>query len=100
MKFDHERFWLLSWYEVGILLEQYALECEAEKAKEEGHWARARIHWADFRNANRAKKSKVVNPQDLIKLSFDQDRKAEYHEIDIDALKRKFGSKVKKKNGK
>lgn len=54
------------------------------------------MQWADFRNANRGKKGKIVRPQDLIKLPED-DRVAEYHEIDIEAIKRKFGSKIKKK---
>lgn len=65
---------------------------------EEANWARFRIQWADFRNVNRKKNSKAVRPQDLIRLSVD-DRKAEYKEIDIEAIKRRFGSKIKKKSG-
>lgn len=71
-------------------------QMELRKEEQEMDWARFRLQWADFRNANRGKKQKVVRPQDLIRLSFD-DRVPEYHEIDIDAIKRKFGSKLKKR---
>jgi hypothetical protein len=95
---SHEKFWRLSWYEIGLYLERFNLEQEEKRAIEEGHWARFRIQWADFRNVNRGKSKKIVRPDDLIKLSFDQkERVAEYHEIDMDALKRRFGSKIKKK---
>ncbi len=73
-------------------------EVEQKKSVEEARWARFRLQWADFRNANRGKNSRTVSPQDLIKLSFD-DRVPEYHEIDISAIKRRLGSKLKKKNG-
>lgn len=99
-KYDHEKFWRLSWYEVALLTDQYVNSSREKRAKEEAKWARFRISWADFRNVNRSKKGKVVYPTDLIKLSFDTDRKAEYHEIDMDAVKRMLGSKIKKKNGK
>ena len=64
------------------------------------HWARFRIQWADFRNANRSKKDRVLNPKDLIKLPFDDLVKKEQHTPDIEAVKKKFGPNVKKKNGK
>lgn len=71
------------------------------KAIDDSHWARYRIQWADFRNANRGKKDKAVKPQDLIKLSFDDLVNDNIKTPDIDAIKKQFGSKVKKKkNGK
>lgn len=83
---------------MSLYIEAFNQEAEAERAREEAKWARFRIQWADFRNVNRGKSKKIVRPEDLIKLSFDQkERIAEYHEIDMDALKRKFGSKIKKK---
>lgn len=96
VKIDHEKFWRLSWYEVGLYAEQWAHAMDLRKEDQELEWARFRIQWADFRNANRSKKSKTVKPSDLIKLSFD-DRVPEYHEIDIEAIKRRFGSKLKKR---
>lgn len=97
---DDEKFWRLSWYEVAMYVDRSVHRTRITKAKEEAKWARFRIQWADFRNANRGKKGKIVKPEDLIKLSFDTDRKAEYHEIDFDAIKKLLGSKVKKKDGK
>lgn len=74
----------------------YEAEQRIEFQREE--WRRFRIQWADFRNVNRGKKGKVVRPADLIRLPED-DRMPAYHEIDIDAIKKKFGSKLKKKSG-
>lgn len=88
----------MSWYEFGLYVERYTNKIEEQKAFQEAEWLRFRISWADYRNANRGKNGRVVSGQDLIKLSFD-DRVPEYHEIDIEAMKRKFGSKLKKKNG-
>jgi hypothetical protein len=92
----HTEFWQLSWYEVSLYIEQFGYQAELRKEREELEWARFRIQWADFRNANRSKKGKVVKPTDLIQLSFD-DRVPMYHEIDIEAIKRRFGSKIKKR---
>lgn len=98
--FDHERFWKLSWYHVGLYIERFIYASEQRKEDQELEWLRFRIQWADFRNANRTKKGKIVKPQDLIKLSFDvKERPAEYHEIDFEAVKRRLGSKIRK-NGK
>ena len=96
---SHHEFWRLSWYEIGLYIERYAYQMELRREDEELAWARFRIQWADFRNANRTKKTKPVKPSDLIKLSFD-DRVPEYHEIDMEAIKKRFGSKLKKKRGK
>lgn len=93
---NHREFWGLSWYEVGLYIEQFNYQAELRKEHEYAEWARFRIQWADFRNANRGKKGKVVRPTDLIKLPFD-DRVPEYHEIDMEAIKRRFGSKLKKR---
>lgn len=67
-----------------------------EKERELNAWRRFRIQWSDFRNANRGKNKRPVNPSDLIKLPEDE-RPAKYHEIDMDAVKRRFGSKIKKR---
>ena len=82
-----------------MYVDQFKELIERDKSIEEGKWARFRIQWADFRNANRGKNSKVYHGTDLIRLSID-DRVPEYHEIDIDAIKKRLGSKIKKKNGK
>lgn len=70
------------------------MELLKEVQREE--WRRFRLQWADFRNANRGKKGRTFKPQDLIRLPED-DRVPEYHEIDIEAIKRRFGSKIKKR---
>jgi hypothetical protein len=80
----------MSWYTIAMYVDRYAVEQEERREQEEMAWARFRIQWADFRNANRGKKQKPVKPQDLIRLTMD-DRVPEYHEIDIEAVKRRFG---------
>jgi hypothetical protein len=67
---------------------------------ESGHWQRFRIQWADFRNANRNKGSSPVKPSDLIRLPIDDKVKENIKTPDIEAVKKKFGPNVKKKNGK
>jgi len=103
-KIDHEKFWALSWFQIGLYIDGFLFDQEAIKNREEQAWARFRIGWADFGNANRGKKGKIRRPQDLIKLSFDvqadTERLAKYHEIDLDAVRRKLGTKIKKKRGK
>lgn len=84
---------------MGLYAERFAYQMDLRQEEQHMEWARFRIQWADFRNANRGKRSKQVRPADLIKLPFD-DRVPEYREIDMDAIKRKFGSKIKKKRGK
>ena len=83
---------------MGLYVDRYQVEQEEKKLFQEYEWARFRLGWADFRNANRGKNGKTVKPHDLIRLSFDE-RVPEYHEIDMEAIKRRFGSKIKKKNG-
>lgn len=83
---------------MGLYVERYTNKVEEQKAFQESEWLRFRISWADYRNSNRGKNGRIVSGQDLIRLSFD-DRVPEYHEIDIEAIKRRFGSKIKKKNG-
>lgn len=95
---DDDKFWRLSWYTFAMYVDQYNERTEEAKAIEEGHWARFRIEWADFRNVNRGKSGKIYHPRDLIKLSVDE-TPVKYHTIDIDAIKRRLGSKLKK-NGK
>lgn len=86
---------------MGLYVEQFNYRFELSKEMEEMQWARFRIQWADFRNAHRGRKSKVVRPTDLIKLSFDEaernERVAKYHQIDLDAVRKKLGSRLKKK---
>jgi hypothetical protein len=83
---------------VGLYVENVIYESELRYNFQKAEWDRFRISWADFRNANRGKKGKIVRPYDLIRFPED-DRVPEYHEIDIDAIKRRFGSKLKKKRG-
>lgn len=85
---------------MALYVDQYVEVLKVRRDIQEQEWARFRIGWADFRNVNRKKRGKIVYPTDLIKLSFDTDRQAKYHEIDMDAIKRRFGSKIKKKRGK
>lgn len=88
---DLDRFWRLTWFEVGLLIDRYLVKQEERRESEEAHWARWRVMVADFRNVNRnPKKQKAIKATDLIRLSID-DRVPEYHEIDIEAVKRRFG---------
>jgi hypothetical protein len=65
------------------------------------HWRRYRIQWADFINANTSKKSNKVKPQDLIKLPEDAKQNKATVTPDIESVKKKLGSKIKKrKDGK
>lgn len=74
------------------------MRVELEKAREEQAWARDRIHWADFRNANRGK-GKAVKPQDLITLSFDNKETKELKLMSQKDKLKMFGSKFDKLNG-
>lgn len=96
---DHDKFWQLSWFEFSLYARRHKIRMQELKAIDEGHWARFRIQWADFRNANSSKKSKTVKPTDLVKLSFDERSPDEIVIPDIEAVKRKFGAKLKKKDG-
>jgi hypothetical protein len=78
-----------------MYVEQYTVRQEEILALNNDHWRRFRIQWADFRNANRGKNTPAVFGHQLYHLPED-DRKPEYHEIDIEAMKRRFGSKIKK----
>lgn len=93
---DHEKVLRFSWYTVGQYVERFSYQSEVRNEQEELNWARTRILWSIIWNTNYKKK---VKPQDLIKLSFD-DRVPKYHEIDIGAMKKRFGSKINKKRGK
>lgn len=89
----------MSWYDLGQYVDSYTYDQEYILAVHEDNWRRFRIQWADFRNANRRKGDRAVFGYNLIRLPED-DRKPEYHEIDMEAMKRRFGSKLKPKNGK
>lgn len=69
------------------------------EAIEEGHWARFRIQWADFRNANKGKNEPMVEPQDLIRLSFDKEKVPE-KKLSFKEAKEQFGSRIKRDGGK
>lgn len=81
---------------MGLYSERYFAEFERWELSENAKWERFRIQWADFRNVNRKKNAKAIRPQDLLKLPYD-DKLPQYHEIDMEAMKRKFGSKIKKR---
>lgn len=94
-----KKFWRCSWYDLSLLTERRNLEIDRDKEREEMEWARMRIMWADFGNAHRSKKDKIRHPKDLIELSFDKKDSAEnkVKVIDMEAVKRRLGSKIKKK---
>jgi hypothetical protein len=70
---------------------------ERDEKREEAHWARFRIQWANFINANFKKK---VKPQDLIKLSFDKEKEEKkVKPMTTKEMKQMFGAKFKKLNG-
>jgi hypothetical protein len=94
----HE-FWELSWYEWSIIAGRHNVKIERLELIDEGHWARFRIQWADFRNANRAEGDSPVEPQDLIKLRFDSDKKEPEKQPTFKELKGKLGSKFKPVGG-
>lgn len=82
-----------------MYVEQYYVKQDEIIAINQDHWRRFRIQWANTLNINRRKGAPAVFPHQLYRLPED-DRKPEYHEIDIEAMKRRFGSKLKKKDGK
>lgn len=76
---------------------RYELFLEREEAKEVAAWARFRIQWADFRNANQKKK---VKPQDLIELPFDKEKnQKKVVPMTSKEMKQLFGTQFKKLNG-
>jgi hypothetical protein len=72
---------------------------EFELTKDD-HWRRFRIQWANFINANTSKKGNRVKPKDLIRLPEDDLQDAPLVTPDIEAMKKRFGKKIKRKNGK
>lgn len=67
------------------------------EAIEEGHWARFRIQWAQFRNANAGKNAMTVEPEDLIRLSFDKPEDVvPEKKLSFKEAKEQFGSRIKK----
>ncbi len=93
-KLSPDEFWDLSWFELSLYQLRVEDEANIERDKEEGHWARFRIQWAQYHNAH-SKKS--VTPEDLIKLSFDKKEVDPKTKVmtpeDVEA---KFGTKGKK----
>lgn len=67
---------------------------------EHSHWARFRIQWADFRNANRSSNDPTVSPRDLIELPFDKEQEDEQVKPpSFKELKAQLGSKFKRDVG-
>jgi hypothetical protein len=96
---DHDKFWDLSWYEWSLYARRHKIHIRQLEVIEEGHWARYRIQWADFRNANPGKNAAIVKPQDLIKLSFDTDDTPE-EKMTFKQAKERLGSRLNKNGSK
>jgi hypothetical protein len=80
MGLDFNVFYELTWYEYILATRRHDLIERVMFRNEDMQWARFRIQWADFRNANRGKSAKTVRPEDLMKLSFDSDKPEEKKE--------------------
>jgi hypothetical protein len=98
---DHDKFWELSWFEWSLYARRHKIKVREFELVIDDNWRRFRIQWADFINANTSSKGKKVKPQDLIKLPEDDLINAsEVKTPDMEAMKRRFGTKIKSKNGK
>ncbi len=92
---DSDEYFELTWYDLQLRIQRFNRIEKKEQFLEEMNWARFRIQVADFRTANGKKK---VNPKDIMKLSIDDVKSPEKLEVpDMDAAKKRFGSKVKNK---
>jgi hypothetical protein len=96
---NHKEFWDLSWFEWSLYARRHRIRVQEIKAIDDGHWARFRIQWADFRNANKGKSDTPVEPEDLIKLPFDKEKKEEQKPLSFKQAKAKLGSKFKRDGG-
>lgn len=91
----------MSWFEWSLYARRHRLNIQRFEAIEEGHWARFRIQWAEFRNANAGKNAMAVEPQDLIKLSFDKKEEVEPEKkLSFKEAKAQFGSRIKRDGSK
>jgi hypothetical protein len=90
-------FWNLTWFEWGIYLIKVVRAREKENTLQEHEWIRWRTIVADFRNANRGKNDPVLNPSDIVKLSFDDDVKKQeaIEKVSFKEMKAQLGSKFK-----
>jgi hypothetical protein len=68
----HERFWELSWYEWSLYARRHKIKVDQLITLDECEWARFRIMWALYINTHKSENDPVVEPHELIKLSFDK----------------------------
>lgn len=81
---------------------------EIEKMNHESEVDRWRTTYALMANIHRdpKKRPNPYSPQDIVRLSFDDDQERDAHKYEpptkefIEHLKKRFGSTIKKKNGK
>lgn len=94
----------MTWYEFNL----YSLKYLKNSLNEELEVDRWRTSYALMANVHRdvKKHPQPIRPQDIVRLSFDDDAGREAHVYEppspelISHLKKRFGSTIKKKNGK
>lgn len=86
----------LTFYDLMLFVEKVNVEYEREHAKFENTWNQVRIVWAAIKNLFRGK-NRVIEPEELIKLSFDKkEEEAPVEKLSFKEAKQRLGSKFKK----
>lgn len=98
MGLTQKKFWKLSFYEWSLYLLKL-LDDQKQKEREfRLEWDYKREMWAVMMNAFfKPKAGGKFKGQDLIKFSFDEKSTSEMRVPDMDSIKRRLGSKLKKK---
>jgi len=91
----------LTFYDLMLYIEKFNKQSETIESQFENGWNQTRILWAAIRNVMRGKNDTIIEPTDLIKLSFDKTDQSEIKEekIGFKEAKARLGSKIKKDSG-
>lgn len=100
MGLTQKKFWKLSLYEWSLYLIKLREEQRQKERELKLEWDYKREIWSVLMNAFFKKKAGgKFKGNDLITFGFDEKEVSEMRTPDMDAIKKRFGSKIKKKRG-
>lgn len=103
MGMSPKEFWSLTWYDWSLYLMRFNKQVENRKLQREIEWSHTRALMAVISNASPNRGEKTFKPEDFMRLSFDDPEVLKKEGPDPDGfrkMKEKYGSKIKRKNGK
>lgn len=103
-----DQYYDLTWYEFNLIAIKQMRDEEMNLKKDESIWNRWRMSYTLLANVHRdpKKRPNPYRPQDIVRLSFDDEIERDAHTHHpptpdfIEHLKKRFGSTIKKKDGK